>query len=116
MGTLGKILKSKTVWGASFLGAMLVLPAIFPIIPAGTKASAAIGLVLMGFTIYSRIKAKQPLGPIIDKTIADTMEAVHTLGIADPPPTPTGKVAEIAEVKAVVKEIQKQGSNDPLSA
>lgn len=104
--TLGKILKSKTVWGAAGLGVMTVLPAVAPFIPAGTKAGAVVGAALALFTIYGRIQAKQPLGPVIDDTIAKTVDAVHILGIsAVVPGTTTGAVAQVAQVQAVVKQM-----------
>lgn len=105
--TFSKVLSSKTVWGAAAMGVMGVLPVILPMIPPGTKTGALITLVLMAFTIYRRIQAQQPLGPVIDQTIAQTVEAVHVLGISTTVPTTlTGKVDQIANVTAVVKAIQ----------
>ncbi len=103
--TFGKIVSSKTVWRATLLGLMGVLPTIAPMVPAGTWESAAIATVLAAFTVYSRIQAKQPLGPVIDQTIAQTVEAVHQLGIsAEGAPTSiAGQVQQIAAVAAVVK-------------
>jgi len=105
MGILGKILSSRTVWGAAILGVMGILPTIAPMIPQGTKTGALNTLLMMGFTIYGRIRAKQPLGPVIDTTISKTIDAVHELGIsAEGAPTSiAGQVAQTAAVTAVVK-------------
>lgn len=112
--TLQKIVKSRTVWGVVILGLIPVLQAIAPMVPAGTKTGAVLTLIIAGYTIYCRIRAKQALGPVIDETIAKTVEAVHVLG-ANPNPgtttianpgTITGQIAQIAEVRAVVKAIQ----------
>jgi hypothetical protein len=105
MGTLGKVLSSRTVWGAAILGIMGILPTIAPMIPQGTKAGALITIALAGWTIYCRIRAKQPLGPVIDKTIAQTVDAVHELGISaeGAPTSVVGQVEQTAAVAAVVK-------------
>lgn len=105
--TFGKILSSRTVWGAAVLGAIPVIQAISPMVPSGTKAGAVIGVILALWTVYCRIRAKQPLGPVIDSTIAQTVEAIHVLGISTTVPTTiTGKVDQIANVTAVVKASQ----------
>lgn len=103
MGTLGKILSSKTVWGATLLGVMGILPTVAPLVPAGTKTGALITLVLAAFTIYGRIRAKQPLGPVIDETIAKTVDAVHELGIG-PSTDAVSKVIQVQAVKAQIAD------------
>jgi len=99
MGTLGKILSSRTVWGATILGVMGILPTIAPMIPQGTKTGALITLAMMVYTIYCRIRAKQPLGPVIDATIAKSVDAVHELQGQSPP-----SVAKVDAVAAIVKD------------
>lgn len=116
--TLGKIVRSRTVWGIFGLGMIPVLQAISPMIPAGTKTGAILGLILALYTCYCRIRAKQALGPVIDETIAKAVEAVHIIGATSDlpsgkelttiasPQTTAGKVMQIAEVKAIVKATQ----------
>ena len=105
--TFGKIVKSRTVWGATGLGVMTVLPTIAPIVPANTKASAIIGLLLAIYTIYGRIMAKQPLGPVVDDTIAKTVNAVnafHQTGeVPAAPATMSQAQMQLSMVKAEVK-------------
>lgn len=105
MGVLSTVLKSRTVWGAAILGVIPVLQAISPIVPAGTKAGAAIAAILAIYTIYCRIKAKQPLGPVIDDTIAKTVDAVHRLQTTAPQPAPVVP-SDTPMVKAMVKGSQ----------
>jgi hypothetical protein len=106
--SLGKALKSKTVWagiGTAALGvgqiAAPYAPQILQFIPAGTPAGAAITIGLGALTIYGRIKAKQPLGPVIDATIAQTVDAVHQMnpGTEAPPASPGNVKAVTARVK-----------------
>lgn len=81
LSSFAKALKSKTVWGAIASGALAagpIIPAIAPYVPAG-PGGAALGLAAAAFTIYGRVKAKQPLGPVIDQTIKQTVDAVHQL-------------------------------------
>jgi hypothetical protein len=117
--TLGKVMKSRTVWGAVILGAIPVLQAIAPMLPAGTKAGAVVGVILMIWTIYCRIRARQPLGPVIDTTVAKTIEAIHIIGATQATPAPgpetttianpqtaTGKIMQALEVKGLVKALQ----------
>lgn len=105
-----KVFKSKTVWagiGTAALGSGELLqqyaPTILSFVPATTPIGAGITIALGVMTVYSRIKAQQPLGPVIDTTIKQTVEAVHNLQGNDVP-TPT----TIAAVKSEVKAIQKQ--------
>lgn len=103
LSTLGHALSSKTVWGAVALGAVNTLPMIAPYVQ-GTPVGIGINLALAGFTIYGRIRAKQPLGPIVDDTIAKTVDAVNQLGMTDAPPlSVAGKVAQTSEIAKVVK-------------
>jgi hypothetical protein len=104
MGTLGKIFSSRAVWGAALLGVMGILPTIAPIVPQGTWEGAIITIALSGFTIYARIRAKQPLGPVIDATIQKSVEAVHELQGQSPP-----SVAKVDAVTSMVKN-----PNEPL--
>jgi hypothetical protein len=101
MGFL-KIFKSKTVWGAIGSGLLVgaqLIPSIAQYVPAGTPLGAALGLGMAAFTIYGRIKAKQPLGPVIDQTIKQTVEAVHVIqGNA-----PANPAAVVAQATAIVK-------------
>ncbi len=99
MGTLGKILSSRTVWGATALGVMGILPTIAPMIPQGTKTGALITLAMMVWTIYCRIRAKQALGPVIDDTIAKSVVAVHELQGQGAPSN-----AKIDAVTTIVKD------------
>lgn len=109
--TLGKALSSKTVWagiGIILATAAELLPIVAPYVPPGGKLAAIVTILLALCTIYGRIQARQSLGPVIDKTIADTVEAVHVLGITkseDVPATVAGRVAQVAEVKQLVAAI-----------
>ncbi len=101
-----KALKSKTVWagiGTVALGTGGILqqyaPTILSFVPATTPVGAGITIALGAMTIYGRIKAQQPLGPVIDKTIQQTVEAVHQIQ-GNTPPNPT---AVVQQVKTIVK-------------
>lgn len=94
------ILKSKTVWGAIALGAVNTLPVIAPYVQ-GTPVGAGINLALAGFTIYGRIRAKQPLGPVIDDTIAKTIEAVNVIDYQPDSVRQPNKVATIVKATNV---------------
>lgn len=103
--SLGNALKSKTVWagiGTAALGAGEILqqyaPTILSFVPAATPAGAAITIALGAMTIYGRIRAKQPLGPVIDKTIADSVNAISGMNSA-----PAPSLRQIDAVTAVVK-------------
>lgn len=129
LATLNKIVHSRTVWGAVSAGTLIVgqaAPTVAQYLPAGGKLSVILGLIATGVTIYGRIRAKQPLGPVIDTTIAQTLEAVHVLGASDPPADPaktygvttianpisaTGQLRQLAEVKMMVKAIGAQPIN-----
>lgn len=113
--SLGKVLKSKTVWagiGSGLLAGAQFIPTLAQYVPSGTPLGGGLAIVMAVLTIYGRIKAKQPLGPVIDDTIAQTVEAVHVIGagvsalgtttIANPFST-AGKVMQIAEVARIVK-------------
>jgi hypothetical protein len=101
MGFL-KVFKSKTVWGAIGSGLLVgaqLIPTVAQFVPAGTPLGAALGIGLAAFTAYSRIKAKQPLGPVIDDTIKQTVDAVHQIqGSA-----PANPKAVVAQATAIVK-------------
>lgn len=105
-----KVFKSKTVWsgiGMAVLGSGEILqqyaPTILSFVPAATPVGAGITVALGLMTVYGRIKAQQPLGPVIDTTIQQTVDAVHVIQ-GDGPPT-IGKVESVtAEVKAVQKK------------
>lgn len=125
MGTFGKIVASKTVWGAVALGIFGILPTIAPMVPQGSKTGAVIAIALMCFTIYGRIRAKQSLGPVVDDVMKQTIEAIHVLGdnttaasgyvtttISNPAPG-VAKTAQLAAVKEIVKAIQ---TNEPIAA
>lgn len=103
-----KVFKSKTVWagiGTAVLGSGELLqqyaPTILSFLPATTPVGAGITVALGAMTIYGRIKAQQPLGPVIDQTIHDTVNAVHTINGQTNP-----TISQIATVKADVKQIQ----------
>jgi hypothetical protein len=100
LSTLGKALKSKTVWGAVGLTALNTVPYWAPLVQ-GTPVGLGLNLALGAFTIYGRIRAKQPLGPIIDDTIAQTVDAVHQLQ-GDPKPG----TATVAAITQTVKAAQ----------
>lgn len=116
--SVGKALKSKTVWagiGTTALGigqlAAPFAPQILSFVPPGSPVGAGITIGLGVLAAYGRIKAKQPLGPVVQDTVATTLDAVHQLQISDPatqPQTVTGKVAQLAQVTAVVKTLQAQ--------
>lgn len=114
----GKIVKSRTVWvgvGTTVFGAIELLPQalpyIQPYVPVHSKAGALITILLGIATVVGRIRAKQPIGPVIDATIAQTVEAVHVLGISKAPPDSiAGQVEQVAEVKAVVKALPTETS------
>lgn len=131
LSTIGKALKSRTVWvglgttalGGAQLGAQ-VLPYVAPYVPAGTKLGALITATLGILTVIARIRAKQPLGPVIDTTVAQTLEAVHVLGASSAaretgaitglttianPLSVEGRAVQLAEVKSVVKAVQAAG-------
>ncbi len=120
LATLAKVAKSRTVWGAVAAGGLFVgqaAPTIAQYVPPGGKLSVILGLAATAFTIYGRIRAKQPLGPVIDQTIAQTVEAVHVIGSGQRaestttivnPTSVAGKVMQIAEVTSVVKAIAAQ--------
>ena len=95
------IFKSKTIWGqigaAALLGAQF-LPVAAQYVAPTTPLGAALAIGAIGFTAYGRIKAKQPIGPVVDDTITKTMLVVHDLN-GQPPPTST----QILQVKDAVK-------------
>jgi hypothetical protein len=104
--SLGKALKSKTVWagiGTAALGvgqiAAPYAPQILQFIPAGTPVGAVATIALGAMTIYGRVRAKQPLGPVIDDTVARSVEALHQLR-----EQPLPSVAVIDAVAAMVKK------------
>lgn len=107
--SIGKALKSKTVWagiGTTAIGigefaahaAPVVAPYIAPYVPATGPVGAGITIALGLLTVYGRVKAKQPLGPVIDSTIQQTMVAVGQLHDTG---HPTG--TDVAIVKEMVK-------------
>lgn len=105
LSSLGKALKSKTVLagiGTTALGAAELAqqfaPAILSFVPPATPVGAAITIGLGALTIYGRIKAKQPLGPVIDDTIKQAVDAVHELQDQAPP-----SVRKVDTVTAMVK-------------
>lgn len=115
LSSLGKALKSKTVWagiGTTALGvgqiAAQYAPTILSFVPAGTPVGAGIIIATGVVTIIGRIKAKQPLGPVVDDTIAQTVDAVHQLQGNGSPST-----AKIAQVTAIVKNQPSQPSPLP---
>lgn len=103
--SLGKALKSKTVWagiGTAALGigqiAQQYAPTILSFVPAASPVGAGIIIGTGVLTIIGRIKAKQPLGPVIDDTIAQTVAAVHEIqGNGSP------SIAKIEAVTTIVK-------------
>ena len=103
--SVGKALKSKTVWagiGTAALGTGEILqqygPVALQLFPATSAIGAGLTIALGAATVYGRVKAKQPLGPVIDQTISDTLHAVHTIN-GQAPPTPT----QIQQVTTAVK-------------
>ena len=104
-----KVFKSKTVWagiGTVVLGSGEILqqygPLALQFFPPTSAVGAGLTIALGGMTIYGRIKAQQPLGPVIDKTIQQTVDAVHELqGQA-----PAGKTV-VEQATIIVKEEQK---------
>ena len=102
---LGHALKSKTVWagiGTTALGvgqvAAQYAPDVLAFVPPGTPVGAALTIGLGALTIYGRVRAKQPLGPVIDTTIQQSVDAVHQLQSQGPP-----SVAKVDAVTAIVK-------------
>lgn len=114
--TFGRMMKSRTVLvgvGTTVLGAIELLPEwmpyIQPYVPAHSKAGAVLTILLGIATVIARLRARQPLGPVIDKTIAQTVEAVHVLGISSAvPDTVAGRVEQVSQVRAVVKAVQAE--------
>lgn len=120
--SIGKALKSRTVLvgiGTTLLGGAELLghaaPYIAPYVPAGTPIGASIIVGLGVATVIGRLRAKQPIGPVIDDTIAKTVKAVHMIGVNRDEPTPTtiipvpqttvGQVAQLKEIASIVKTI-----------
>jgi hypothetical protein len=111
---IGHALKSRTVWagiGTTALGISQVAaqyaPTILSFVPAGTPVGAGLTIGLGVATIIGRIMAKQPLGPVIDTTIAKSVDAVNALhesgdAVAAPTTLSQSKV-QLATVKAIVK-------------
>lgn len=102
-----KFLKSKTVWagiGTVLLGSGEILqqygPLAMQLFPPTSAIGAGLTIGLGAATIYGRIKAQQPLGPVIDKTIAQTVAAVHELQGSSPSAT------TVEQAKIIVKEEQ----------
>lgn len=102
--SIGKALKSRTVWAGVAqvaLGSGEVLqhyaPTILSFVPPATPLASGIVIATGVATIIGRVMAHQPLGPVIDKTIAESVEAVH----AQQGTVPT--VRQIDSVTAVVK-------------
>jgi hypothetical protein len=62
-----------------------------------------IAAILALWTIYCRIQAKQPIGPVIDETIAKTLDAAHALEGQSPP-----TVTKIDQVASIVKNQPSQ--------
>lgn len=103
--SIGHALKSRTVWagvGTTALGitqiAAQYAPSILSFVPAATPVGAGITIALGVATVIARVRAKQPLGPVIDTTIAQTVDAVHQMQGKDVPST-----AAVAAVAARVK-------------
>lgn len=103
--SLGKALKSKTVWagiGTTALGvgqiAAQYAPTILSFVPAASPVGAALTIGLGALTIYGRVKAQQPLGPVIDKTIADSVKSINSIQGTDP-----ASIRQVDAVTAVVK-------------
>jgi len=104
LSSLGKALKSRTVWvgiGTTALGGAELLapvaPYIAPYVPAGTPVGAGITAALGIATIIGRMRAKQPIGPVIDSTIAQTLDAVHQIQGGAQSATSFPKVAPIVK-------------------
>lgn len=112
---LGKALKSKTVWtgiGTIAVNGLEYLPMVAQFVPPGSGIAVGINVAIGAMTIYGRIRAKQPLGPVIDDTIKNTVDAVHMLqgSQANEHSLLTGVNARttpdaVAEVTAVVKSM-----------
>ncbi len=104
---LGRALKSRTVWagiGSTALGvgqlAAQYAPAILSFVPPATPLAAGITAGLGVLTIIGRLRAKQPLGPVIDQTIAQSISAVTAIK-GEPP-------VGIKTVDAVTAAVKKQ--------
>jgi hypothetical protein len=133
LSTLGHAIRSRTVWvgaGTTVLGASQLAatyaPQVLSLVPPTSKLGAGITALLGIATIIARINAKQPLGPVIDATIAQTVEAVHVLGSTTATTAATGrmvatttianplsiegKVMQVAQVTAAVKAVQSSGA------
>lgn len=111
--TLAKAVKSRTIWAGAASTAIggfelvtTYAPQILPFVPATSKVAAILTVIAGIGAIVARLKARQPIGPVIDKTIADTIAAGHVLGITDKPETLAGKVAQVQTVAEVVKAKQ----------
>ena len=101
LSTLGHALSSKTVWagiGGGLLAVAQFIPTIAQYVPAGTPVGGGLAIAMAALTIYGRIRAKQPLGPVIDTTIQQTVDAVHEIQGQAPP-----SVAKVDAVTAMVK-------------
>lgn len=104
--SIGKALKSKTVWagiGTTALGvanfAVQAVPVIAPYVPATSPVGAGLAIALGLLTIYGRVNAKQPLGPVIGTTVQKTLAADHEMQGELAPPS----AAHVALVTGMVK-------------
>ncbi len=111
---IGHALKSRTVWagiGTTALGvgqiAAQYAPTILSFVPAASPVGAGLTIGLGVATIIGRVMAKQPLGPVIDTTIAASVNAVnglHQAGtIPAAPTTVSQRATQLAAVKTIVK-------------
>jgi hypothetical protein len=73
-------------------------PQILSFIPPASPVAATIIIGTGIATIIARVKAKQPLGPVIDQTIAKSVNAVNAMHQTGVIPA-----AQLAAVKAQVK-------------
>ncbi len=92
LNKLKLIFKSRTIWGAILTGSFNIataapaLQALVPYLKPGGQPWLAVNAALGAFTIYGRIQAKQPLGPLIEEILASQApaQAQKTPGPAKP--------------------------------
>ena len=107
LSAIGHGLKSRTVWmgiGTAALGAGELAaqysPQILSMVPATTPFGAGLTIGLGVLTVIARVRAKQPLGPVVNDTIAKTIDVVHDMQAAGKPKAAQDFLAVAPAVKA----------------
>ena len=101
MSTLKKVFLSKSIWGNIGTGLLIgaqFIPVASQVVGMSTPLGAGLALATVGLSAYGRIRAKQPLGPVVDDTIKKTMEIVHQINQQTPP-----NPSQVATVTTLVK-------------